>query len=492
MLARNKLVLLTITILLPELFGISAYGQEKQKGSVGDEGWTLQQCIDHAQKNNLQVRQSELDVKTAKIDKKQSKMDLLPDLSGFVNHSYDWGQRVDQFTNEFVTKRVRSNSFSLSSNVTLFNGFRNYNTIEKRKHDLAARKYDVEKLKNDIAVNVATGFLQVLFDKEAVNNAKEQVRISEMQVERIEKLVEAGKVARGDLLDMRSQLENDRSNLVQKENNLDMSYLSLIHQLQLEGEEAENFEIDAPDLSGDPDTDLPDKPEMIYNDAVETRPELQSYDEQIKSAKKSVDIARGAKYPVLSMQGAYGTGFSQNRKERHGDPTIEGIDTTTLFTTSGERVLQPRIRQETRTVPFMEQVDDNLNQSLSFQLSIPIFSRFSTKHNIERSEIALDRIKLQKESAKNQLRQDIQQAYADAMAALRQYKASKKRVASLEESFKYAKVRYEQRMINTVSFTDSKNQLANARSNLLQAKYDLIFKAKVLDFYRGNSLAFGE
>ncbi len=484
---RSKNGIGVLTFLLLGSF-VSAQGGSGNDGD-SSEVWSLQECVKYAHENNLQVRQRKLSVKSSELDRKRSYYELLPNLNAFGNHGYNWGQRVDQFTNQFVTRRVRSNSFSLSSELVLFQGMQRYNTIQQREHEVTAAKAQVQKAKNDIALQIATAYLQILFSKEVLEVRKEQRDRSRMQVERMRDLHDAGEISKGELLDVVSQWESEKLNVTQARNDLELNQLRLTQLLQLQGAEARNFSIQPPP-SGMPDQDsLDERPASIFRKAADRMPSIKAAEASIRSAEEQLAAAQGGRSPTLSLSGSYGTGYSGMRKERVGDPEVVGYDTVGVTAPSGEAVLRPKIDQRTRTIPFWEQFSDNLNQTVGLQLSIPIFQRMAVSTQIKKARINLQQARLDKESARDQLRQDIQQAYADAIAARRKYRASKKAVRARKESFSYAEARFEAGAINAVDYADAKTQLAQARSEMLQAKYEKLFKQKVLGFYLGEPLS---
>ncbi|MFB6257408.1 MAG: TolC family protein [Flavobacteriales bacterium] len=477
------------TFLLGFLFAFPGLAQEKEKTSKGGgKVWSLKECVNYAHENNLQVRQRKLSVKSSELDRKQSYYDLLPNLTAFGSHGYNWGQRVDQFTNKFVTRRVRSNRFSLSSELVLFRGMERFQTIKQREQDLKAAKAKVDEAKNEIALKIATTYMELLFNKEILKVRKEQRDRTKLQVDRMRSLYDAGEVSKGEMLDMISQWESEKLNVTKAKNDLQLKRLDLIQVLQLKGSKARNFQIQEPP-TGKLDVDtLRKSPQVIFDKALEEMPSIRAAEASIKSAQKGLAIARSGRSPTLSLSGSYGTGYSGQRKELVGQPELAGFDTIGRTAPSGEAVLTPRFDKETRTVPFWEQLDANLNQNLSLQLSIPIFQRMSTNTRIKKARINLQKAKLEKASAKDQLRQDIQRAYADAIAAMRKYRASKKTVEAREESFSSAEARYEAGSINTVDYVEAKTKLTQARSEMLQAKYEQLFKRKVLRFYLGDPL----
>lgn len=459
------------------------FAMHAQEGKV----WTLNECIEYALENNIQVQQSELNQKIAEQDVVASKYNLLPSLNGFASNIYNYGQTIDPFTNQFATERVRSNSFSLSSQLTLFDGFRNINTVKRNQASLKASGYDLEKMKNDISLNIANQFLQILFNQELLRNAKNQLEVTQIQLERVRKQVRAGALAEGSLRDIEAQLASEELQQVNAENQLKLSKLNLAQLLRLEN--AEGFEVANPNLENFQGSSELSTPGALYETAVDIMPEVKSAEYSFYSADKSKAMAKGAYYPTLSMTGSIGSGYSGANQEVVGRTDL-GFLPNGEQTTGGDLVLARVSVPEFEDKAFSDQIDDNFNKSFGFRLNIPIFNGLSSRTNVQKAKLSLQSAELTLENTKLQLRQNIESAHTDAVAALKRFKAAEKSVEALELSFQYTQERFNVGMINSFDFNNEKNRLNNAKSELLQAKYDYIFRTKVLDFYQGKAISF--
>lgn len=460
-----------------------------QTSAVINQTMSLEQCIDYALKNNIQIKQSELNTELSNVNLTQSKANLLPSLNANASHSYNIGRTVDRFTNQFADAQVLSQNFSLSTDITLFSGLQNIHTIQQNKFTYLAGKYDIEKMKNDVALNIATAYLQILYSIETVDNAKNQMGITEAQVNRAKILFEAGTTAKGTLLDIQSQLASEELNLTNAQNQLDISYLNLAQLLNMPS--AEGLTVVKPELNIGNDALLTTTPTQIYNSAVSNLPEIKSAEYNVKSAEKSVDVAWGGLSPRLSFSASYGTGYSGASQRILGAPTFQGYGPNGSMTSAGDTVLSPMFSSGTyEKIPFADQYSDNVNKSFGFYLTVPIFNRFQTKTAIDRARIQKLNADLTVESTKLQIQKNVQQAYADASAGLRKYNASLKAIEAMQESFKYTEQKFNVGLLNTNDYNDAKNKLTKAQSDLLQAKYEYVFKTKVLDFYQGKPLKF--
>ena len=451
--------------------------------------WTLQQCIDYAIKNNIQIKQSELSSQTDKYTLQQSEAYVLPSLNGSAYHGYNIGRAIDPFTNTFADSKVLSQNFSLSSSVTLFAGLQNYNNILQNQYNFAAGKYDLDKAKNSLALNVATGYLQVLFGEELAEVARSQADVTAKQEEQTKRLVEAGKLAKGSLLDIQAQMASDELSMVNAQNQLDISYLTLGQLLNLES--IETFKIAKPEIVMPADPSLVSTSSQIYLSALGILPEIKSAESRLKSAEKTVAASKGGASPRLSLSGSYGTGYSGANKEL---PTFNfaGYKPTGAVTDSGGMVYSPSYVASSAPVvkSFDEQFKQNVNKSFGLRLTIPLFNGLQTKTNISKAKIQEQNADYNLQLAKLQLLKTIQQAYADAGAALKKYYATLKAHDAILESFSYAEQKFNLGVVNALDYVTAKGKLVKAESDLLQAKYDYIFKTKVLDFYQGKPITF--
>jgi outer membrane protein len=461
----------------------------KAQTPVEGKAWSLEECIAYGLTNNIQVKQTELNTSLSKINLIQSEGNLLPAVNANASHSYNIGRTVDRFTNEFADAQVLSQSLSLSADINLFSGFQNINSIRENRFAYLASKYDVDKMKNDVSLNIATAYLQTLYTMDAIVNAQNQMGLTTAQVNRTKQLVEAGSVAKGILLDIQAQLASEELNLTEAQNQYDIAILSLTQLLNLPS--AEGFSIIKPDLSTVNETLLTTTASQIYSSAVGNLPEVKSAELKLKSAEKAVDVAWGGLSPRLAFSASYGTGYSGASQRALGSPTFTGYSWQGDVTSGGDSVYSPTFSLPAyEKIPFADQYRDNVNKSFGFFLSVPIFNRLQTKSSIDRARIQKMNAELTIEATKLQIMKNVQQAYADANAGLKKYASSMKALEATQESFKYTEQKFNVGLVNSTDYNTAKNNMSRAQSNLLQAKYEYVFKAKVLDFYQGKPLKF--
>ena len=445
--------------------------------------WSLEKCINHALQNNLQLKQQQLLVEAARADVLQTKLDLLPGVTANASHAYNYGQTIDRYTNTFATSRVQSNNFYLQGGVTLFNGFQKINSIRQNQLNLMATLEDADKYANDLSINIATFYMQVLFYKELVNIRTNQLDITRQQVERMKKLVDAGTMAAGESFIIEAQLATEESLLIQAQNSLDLSLLTLTQLLDLPS--TEGFDIEVPDLAVEDEPALTSDPNTIYQHALTNRPEIRAAHYRLQSSEKSLARARGMLYPSLSLSGSWGTGYSG------ASPVIDQstlVETPIGYTSNFDTVYTQMQSFTYKTKPWADQIRDNNNQTIGLYLTIPIFNGWLSRTNVAKSKLALENSRLETEVQSLQLRKTIYTAWTDAKASLKNYEAAKKKVNATQESFRYANQKFEVGIMNSVDYNNSKKDLTNAQSELIQSKYDYIFKSTVLDFYMGKEL----
>lgn len=441
-------------------------------GSVmAQKVWTLEECISYAFENNIQIKKSRLQTETAEINLLQSKLDFVPSANASAGLSNSWG-RTTGASNIIINQTTLSNSFGLNGNLTLFNSFQKWNSLKKSEIDLKATRYLSEEMENNIALLMTGAYLNILFNHELVLVAQTQLEVTSKQMERTGKLVEAGTLPKGDLLEIKAQGATEETNLIQTENSLNLAYLDLKQYLDLPADS--EFDIDKPYLELGEDLRIIPS-EQVYASAVDIMPEIKTEELYLQSAEHSVKIAKSYLYPSLSLSGGISTNYfssmQQVARDNSGNFMVNDM---------GEPMLED--------VPYWDQIDMNTGEYVALNLSIPIFNGYAAKSNVKRAQVQSISQSFNLELRKNELRKNIEQKYHDALAAYKTYNASKISVESLKESFKYTEERFNVGMVTSVDYSIAKMKLTQAESDLLRAKYDYIFKTKILDFYMGIPL----
>jgi len=425
--------------------------------------WSLEDCINYAIENNIQIKQSELSVENNEVNLLESKLSILPSLNASTRYSYSWGRILDQSINDYVDKETQQGTVGVDASVNLFSGFQKQNSIKKDKIDFLASQYDADKMKDDISLMLTQAYLSILFNKELLRVAREQVIITNEQIDRTSKMVEAGTLAKGSLLEMQAQGAREELSVINYENSLSLAYLDLLQILDLPGDT--DFAIVVPEIATNPQTGL-DPLNQVYQNALVTQPGIKSAELGVESANKRISLAKGMMSPTLSLFGGWGTNYSNNQFQSY-IPGTEGYEVK---------------------LAFGDQFKNNQNRYMGLNLSIPIFNGYQVTSNISRAKINAVNAAYNFELTKNTLRKEIEQAYNNAQAAYKSFVATRQSLESFEESFRYTEQKFNVGMSNSVDYNIAKSQVTSAESELIRSRFDFIFKTKILDFYQGKPL----
>lgn len=429
--------------------------------------WTLQECVTYALENNIQVKQGENTLLTNEQDILGAKGNFLPSINGGIGSGVNLGSGFNPVSNQRINNTVFSGNYNVSLNQTVFNGFRNLNLYRQAKLNREQNELELNRIKDDISLNVVNTYLNILFNKENLETAKAQVEFSKKQLEQVEGLVDAGVQPRANIFDSQATLSRDEQSLTVAQNNFDLALLSLSQLLQLpyDGFNVEIIDVDTPSSA------------LLYNDikpilnyALENRNEIKVAEKRIENAELGTEISKAGYLPSLSFGYSYGSSASFIRPrttfQNPNTGEIERIPETSLF----------------------RQFDQNSGHNFNLSLSIPIFSRFQNKTSVTRSKIQEDNNRLQLEQAKIDLESTIQQAFTNAKAGFRAYEAAKASLESQQLAFDNSKERYDIGVLNSFELEQARIALINAEASLINAKYDFVFRNKILDFYLGKSL----
>ena len=417
--------------------------------------WTLQECVEYAIENNLTVEQSELDLENAIIDESDAIGALLPSLNGSVDASANTGLILDPTTNNLVNATIFSASGNITSSVTLFDGLRNYRRIERAKLRGISNQYRLDNIKDDIRLNVANAYLQVLSNKESLKVFKAQYAVTEQDLKRTEELVGSGVVPRGDLLELEATAANQEQQIVNAESLILISKINLAQLLQIT--DYENFDIAEEEFEIPPSNILDNSAKTIFDKALTFRNDIKFALSGVELAQKDLEISKGARYPTLGAFFNYNTRYS----DRNNDP----------FT--GE------------PVPFKDQLYINDGISYGARLNIPIFNGWSVRNDIKRSKINVDIAQLEYQRTKLQLETNVNQAYVDVTSFYKAYEAAQKTLEARRLAYQYSKDRFDVGLMNSFDFSQAQARVDNAEATLIRTKYDYIFRLKILEFYFG-------
>ena len=409
--------------------------------------WRLKDCIDYALKNNILIKQSKLNTEISKSDEKFSKLNLLPRINSNGRFNRNQGRSIDPFSNSFI-EQVNSNmNFSYNSDIVLFNGLSKINQIKKSKNSVKINEYETENIKNNLISSIALNYLQILFNIELCTLANNQLDLSLEQELRLSNLYNEGLISYGELLNIQSQIALDEKQITDSKNQLQLSKLQLAQLLELDDFMQLNIIFDSISI---PPVILIDDLENDYKIALKNQSLIKSGNLKIINSKIDYKIAKSNIYPSLSVGFSAGTIFSDN--------------VSYLFS-------------------FWDQIRNNRNSVIYLSLNIPIFNNWINKNNIQKSKINIENTILSVQTDKNNLKQNMQIAFNDQLSAYKNYIASEKVLISNQEEYNYIIEKYELGIVNSFEFNQIKNKLINSKSDLLQAKYDFIFKIQLYKFY---------
>ena len=426
--------------------------------------WSLRECCDYAVANNISIKQKENQRRQEEIQLSTSKNSRLPDLSGSVGQNFSFGRGLTA-DNTYSNTNTSSTSFSLGTSVPIFTGFQIPNQIKLNQLNLEAATADLEKAKDDIRMQVAQAYVQILYDMEIADVAHRQIEIDSAQVARLQAFVNNGKASEAELSQQRATLANSTLTATQADNNTRLALLTLTQLLELPS--PEGFTIVRPNLDnldnldnlenlGNPGS-LP-TPDAIYAEALGIKPEILSQQLKLKGTEHSIKIAQAGNYPTLSLSGGLGTNY---------------------YTTSGFKA-----------DGFGSQLKNNFSQYIGLNLNVPIFNRFQTRNQIRNARINQENQQLALDNTKKTLYQDIQKVYYNALNAQAKEKASQQAVATANDAFHLTQAKYENGKATITEFNESKNNYLKAESDLVQARYENIYQQALIAFYRGKDLAF--
>ena len=422
--------------------------------------WSLEACINYAYANNLQLKQKMEEQEARKVELHTSKHSWLPAVNANMGQSFQFGRSTSK-SGVIVDQNAANTTFNINLDMPIFDGFKIPNDIAARKLDLQAAIESLNKAKEDLAVNIASYYLQVLYNKELQRVAQLQVDLDREQVNKTEAMVNAGKVPLSQLYDIKAQLARDEVTLTEATNNVQLALLDLAQSLELERSDR-SFDIVTPQITDavaeNMSSILP--PETIFDQAVTFKPQIKEQEYLLESQKRMLKVAQAGYYPKLNFGASYSNGYY------HTSMGGEFADTRS----------------------FGDQLKQNGQKIVGFSLSIPLFNRFQVRNSVRSARIGINNQQLLLENSKKTLYKEIQQAYYNATAAQEKYTASDKSVASSREAFSYAQARYDAGKSTVFEFNEAKTKYAQSLAEQAQAKYDFIFRAKILDFYRGTPL----
>lgn len=481
----SLLILTGITLLT-----FQGKAQNAIQASGNETKLSLQEAVNIALKNNISVKQSENQALLSDLQLKQSRDNRLPNATGSINESFNFGRSLDPFTNTYIEKNINYNSLSVNANVTIFNGFLLRNTVFQNDILLKATQLDLQAMKENISLQVVLAYLNVLNAQDILVISQSQTQITSLQIQRTDKLVQAGSLPQSNLLDLKAQLATEETTVINNQSTLDLAKLSLLQLLNdrnITDVAVERISLPVPSTIGGYEASAT----AIFEIAEKNQPTIKAADLRIQGAMKGIEIARAGFLPTVSAGANLGANQSNAQKNYRQD----GTTSSNLGTVNVNGIDYPLVVSQAKfvedgTVEYFKQLKNTANYGFGFNASIPIFSRFLNKNRVTQAKIQKSNADLTAQQARQTLRQNIEQAYTNMNNAAKRFDALTVQVTALEESFRAAESRFGAGAIDFVNYSLQKTNLDKARGNQIQAKYDFIFRTKILDYYQNKPLTF--
>lgn len=431
---------LTFMLVIVGLIFYSEYGYAQEKK------WTLSECIDYAVTHNIEVKQSDNQIQNLKVEKNTLRNSFLPDLNAGASQNFTFGRSLNQ-SNTYENSNIQNSSFSVSTEIPIFMGFKRTASLSQNKFDLLAAEANKELIKNNLLINVAGAYFQILLNKEIYNIALKQIQLTKEQEACTKILIDNGKAAESQLYDVRAQLADDELTVTEARNSLRLSFLDLVQLMELD--EYDEFDIDS--INGDIAIADTLSPMNIYQSALTCMPQIRQAYYALQSKTKGIKIAKSGFYPTISFVAGMSTNFYDNNSALYEN--------------------------------FRKQFNNNMQKSLCLTVSIPLFDRFSTRNKVRSARIEENNARLSLDNEKKQLYKDIEQAYTDVISAYEKYRSTTKAVMANEEAHRYALEKYAAGKSTVFEYNEIKMKLADALSQQSQAKYTYLLKDRILAFY---------
>ena len=454
--------------------------------------WDLRRCVEYAIANNISVQQADIEARRAELGLRQSQLNQYPSLNFSANTGLNSGRSIDPTTNQFTQQQLTFSGFNLQTGVTLFNWFSIRNTIAGNQFDTEAARASLEKLKNDISLNVAVAYLQVLVASEQVKITEVALQQTLQNLDNTRKRVDAGTLPELNVAEIEAQLARDSSSYISAQALVLQNILSLKALLNLDA--SASFSVEMPPIEQIPVEPLSElQPEIVYALALANLPQQKVNELRIKAAQKYVEASRAQLYPTFSMFGSMASNYANNKRASYTFTPTGNFNPSGSVVQVGSStypVLSPEIKTSINTFisPFGTQISDNFRQNVGIALNVPLFNNGNSRIGWQRNKLAVRNLELQKEQGERTLKQDVYRAYNDATTALQKFNASIKSVTTAEKAYSFAEKRYQLGLLSTVDFLTNQNNLTRTKVEKLLAQVDYVFKLKLLEFYKGQGL----
>ncbi len=455
--------------------------------SAQQKPWSLADCIAYACKNNVVLNQQKLTSETSKVNLDQARANRLPNLNFTDAQTFNFGNTI--YGSQVVNKSTNSNDPSLTSSVLLFGGFKYINLVKENKLNYDASVLDIQTQKNNLALNVTAAYVQVLYEYDAITIAQRQIEADSVQVNRMAKFVAVGQTPEDSLYQIEAQLATDKATLVSTQNQLDLSNLQLEQLMELPLDPA--FVVEQP-VQKELHLDVPVAAAEIYKMAENILPDEKSAALKTKAFETDLEVNRAALLPILSLTGGLSTEY-YSALTHVGTQTVYQNQTIGYLQSNPSELVSgpvPVTSVSTGHYPFFTQFKDNFGQLIALNLSVPIFNNFKARNNIKLAKIAVENARLNEQAVKNNLRKNVEQAYTDQVTALKNYLATKEQLVAQTRSYTDMHKKLNVGLASVTEFLIEENNYYKSVFANLQARYEYIFKTKVVEFYTGSPLTY--
>lgn len=458
--------------------------------AVGQETWSLERCILYARDNNITIKQAQASVRTALLSERQAKANRLPSLSASFDAGEQFGRTIDPTTNTFSPNATGYNSLRLSAGAQVFAGGQVHHAVKQANWNLRASEADAEQTMNALALQIAQAYLTILLTEEQLKSAQRRISQGGEQLKVTQKLIDAGTLPLADKYTVEAQIARDEQAAVTVQNNLDIAYLNLKQFLQLEPDFDLRIERPTVELPADA---RPDELSLspLYATATTTQPNIRAAGFRLKSAAEGIEIAKAAYFPTVTLfanlSSNYSTQFPDESRAVYTGDVLSGVQ---KFRINGQDLEVQRYIPtfDIPTLSYFKQIDQNFGQGVGVSINVPIYQNGRNRLSVERARLSLLNAEMQNTQTQQQLKSDIQTAIANARAGRRQLEAAQKSFAAMQTAFQNMEKRHAIGAVNSFDLTTARNNLNNAENDLIVAKYDYLFRLKILDFYQGKSL----
>jgi outer membrane protein len=473
---RSGYTIFFVVVLSSISWGLSA--------QVKSGGMSLKQAVDIAIKNNIQVQQTELRAEGADINRKQARANMLPAINGDFNYGWNNGRNIDPFQNVYVNQQLTGSNAGLSGSLQLFNGMQIRNLIRQTTLNHEAAKMDLQQNKETLTMNVILNYLQVLSNEDLIVNLTNQADVTRTQVSRLEVLVKEGAVGQFQLSDMKGQLANDEVAIINATNNAELSKLSLCQLLNIPFDKSLVLERnDAPM----PAAIYQGSPAEIFELAKKQLALVRAGEFRVESARKAVDVEKGAFLPRI---GLYGNVFSNYSSAATTNISTGVADVQTdnyvLLNNSKSPVFSPQQQYRSADIAYGNQMKNNIGSSFGLAAQVPIFNNLRTKYRVAQARVTQKNASLEKSLIEQDLRQQVERAFTNMQASFNRYQAFRNQFNEYSESFRANEIRFNSGVINSFEYLSAKNNVDRAQLNLTQVRYEYIFRTWILDYYQGK------